>query len=132
MSISDTESQSINIESFKFYLAEGFSSIKNWNDSSLEEIRSTYNIILNTGQNVEIYILISNITLSAEKYYQVLIYIEDKESFPNSYLLNNVKIVIIESPTLKVEPIVITNLIITSSSLIALTSFNISKMFSRV
>lgn len=132
MSISDTESQSINIESFKFYLAEGFSSIKNWNDSSLEEIRSTYNIILNTGQNVEIYILISNITLSAEKYYQLLIYIEDKESFPNIYSLNNVKIVIIEPPTLKVEPIVIINLIITSSSLIALIFFNISKMFSSI
>ena len=132
MSISDTESQSTNIESFKFYLAEGFSSIKNWNDSSLEEIRSTYNIILNTGQNVEIYILISNITLSAEKYYQLLIYIEDKESFPNIYSLNNVKIVIIEPPTLKVEPIVIINLIITSSSLIALIFFNISKMFSSI
>jgi len=115
-SISDTGGRSINIESLKFYLVEGLDSIADWNDSRLKEISPTYNITLDTGQNVKLEVLISNTTLSADKYYQLLIYIEDTESPSNINSPNDASIVII-GPTISKEmdldPIIIIILLIT-------------------
>jgi len=127
LSISDTGGRSINIESLKFYLVEGLDSIANWNDSSLKEISPTYNVTSDTGQNVKIEIILSNISLSVEKYYQLLIYIEDTESPSNINSPNDASIVII-GPTISpislfsngMTPIIITILLITSVALGAL------------
>lgn len=133
LSISDTGGRSINIESLKFYLVEGLDSIANWNDSSLKEISPTYNVISDTGQNVKIKVIISNITLSVEKYYQLLIYIEDTESPPNINSPNDASIVIIGSTISNGMPlIVITIILIITSVALGALGFLIYRKYSTI